>query len=368
MDNLILLAKLFDGSVLLLDPPHNQTYYSDSINSQQKVDIDKLTRKINLVKVKNIYEIFIFTSGFVLRIKISKNTTIFFVVFQQENLNFFSLETNLIRIMSDKKILCQALYAAYTKKQTPRKQILFRKLDTDFSTNYDLLLNDHRLGDISIISTNLMMAINDSDEKSFKIFLNQFINLPINGKRLSYGDLTRGEKNVLISYVSIIHRNIITHGYPTNLSLKLQSVIVNKIELSSHFTNLKKILIDLGWLYFREMKKFNQKHGLPTADIIKNYIDAHTNQKLTLNDIAFTLTIPINNLNPIFKEKYHESIKSYIIHRKIEEAAQLLINTDLSISDIAENLAFASVSHFTSSFKHAKNITPKKYRNRLGIS
>lgn len=358
MDNLILLAQLFDGSVFLIGSPNDDVYYANSINDEKKIDIDKLIRKVANLEIKNVYEIFIFTDGFILRIAATKKTTILFVVLQQENLNSLSLETNLMRVMSDKQILCKSLYAIYTKKCPPNKQILFRKLDTNSLDN-----TDNKLDDISIISTNLMLAINESDKQTFKLFLNQFLNLPINGKHLSINSLTRGEKNILISYVAIIHRNMIVHGYPTHLSLKLQSEIVKKIELSSHFTNLSKIITDLAWLYFREMKKFNQKKHLPAANLIKNYIDKHTNEKLTLNRIASELTIPINNLNPIFKKKYFESVKSYIIHKKIQDAAQLLISTDLSINEISEKLAFASASHFTSSFRKIKNITPKRYRN-----
>lgn len=359
MDNLILLAQLFDGSVFLLDSSNSITHYTNSLNSKQKIDIARIIQHVNNLSIKNVYEMFMIKNGFVLRIKISEKQVILFVVFQQYNINSLTPEINLMRAMSNKHTLCKSLYAMYKEQTPPDKQILFRKLDDQLSNIKDLDEQKNNLNDISTISTNLMRAINDSDEQKFKLFLAQFIISPINVKRLSECDINRSKKNILISYVSILNRNVMLNGYPATLSFKLQSAIVKKIELSSHFTSFKKTIVDLAWLYFTEIKNFNQKQHTSTANQIKNYIDSHVHQKLTLTDIAFALTIPINNLNPVFKKKYSETIKVYIIHKKIQEATELLINTDLSISEIAEKLSFASVSHFTSSFKHIKNAHQK---------
>ncbi|MEX0381007.1 helix-turn-helix transcriptional regulator [Leuconostoc sp. MS02] len=362
MDNLILLAQLSEGTVFLLESSNHTCYYNDNVNNIQKITINTIINQITSLPIKNLYEMFTFDSGFVLRIQAPNQKTILFIVFQQQNLNSYNLVTTLTNILSDKLILCQSLYAIYTQKCAPKKEILLRELDTDFETNQNKVNESEELNNISKISTHLMSAINSSNEATFKIMLKRFINLPTCCSRFSTISKTRSEKDILISYIAILHRNIITHDYPTQLALELQSKLVKKIELTSHFTHFNKIIADIAWLYFTEVKIYNLKHNLSAADKIKNYIDKHLKEKLTLRKIAFSLVIPVNNLNPAFKEKYHESIKSYIINQKIETATQLLLHTDLSISEIAEELSFASVSHFTSSFKHIKNITPNHYR------
>ena len=58
---------------------------------------------------------------------------------------------------------------------------------------------------------------------------------------------------------------------------------------------------------------------------------------------------------------------AYISKIRIESAASMLINTNLSIAEIAEKTGFYDTSHLTKTFERTYGISPISYRNRKGV-
>lgn len=66
----------------------------------------------------------------------------------------------------------------------------------------------------------------------------------------------------------------------------------------------------------------------------------------------------------LFIAKYGMTPKQYIIDIRIRLAKQLLSESDLSISQIAEQSGFSNVFQFCTSFKQKVGMTPTEYRNQ----
>ena len=58
------------------------------------------------------------------------------------------------------------------------------------------------------------------------------------------------------------------------------------------------------------------------------------------------------------------SIGDYVKRKKIGYAKILLLDTNRSIQDIAEDLSFSTSSRFTETFRKITGIPPKEYRKR----
>jgi len=56
------------------------------------------------------------------------------------------------------------------------------------------------------------------------------------------------------------------------------------------------------------------------------------------------------------------TLHQYLLNYRIECAKKYLANTDLSISQIAAECGFATVSHFSNTFKEKAGISPLQYR------
>lgn len=102
-----------------------------------------------------------------------------------------------------------------------------------------------------------------------------------------------------------------------------------------------------------------------TAERIRQYLDEHFREALTLPDIGKALNISEYYLAHIFKDAFDSPPMQYVMKRRIGEAQNLLSDTDMSITDITYYLGFSSVSHFTSSFSRYVGTSPGKYRQSL---
>jgi AraC-like DNA-binding protein/quercetin dioxygenase-like cupin family protein len=95
---------------------------------------------------------------------------------------------------------------------------------------------------------------------------------------------------------------------------------------------------------------------------IKNYIDAHYVEPLSLRKIAEALRINEYYLAHTFKEIIGYSPMQYVIRRRIGEAQSLLINTDENITRIALRLGYNNSNYFQMVFNAMVGMTPGRYR------
>ncbi len=95
---------------------------------------------------------------------------------------------------------------------------------------------------------------------------------------------------------------------------------------------------------------------------IKEYIDRHYMEPITLQDMGEALNISPYYLSHVFKQMSGYSPMQYLLRRRIGEAQSLLIATDLSITRIAELVGYDTQSYFNLQFSKHVGMPPKKYR------
>jgi AraC-like DNA-binding protein len=99
---------------------------------------------------------------------------------------------------------------------------------------------------------------------------------------------------------------------------------------------------------------------------IKDYIDQHP---LEIKTIAALIDkthsqIGINLLHQGFRQVYGTRIKEYEIRKRLEAAAQLLQQDELTMQQIAAKCGYSAQSSFVRAFKDVYGITPGQWRNR----
>ncbi|WP_338357021.1 AraC family transcriptional regulator [Yeosuana marina] len=67
-------------------------------------------------------------------------------------------------------------------------------------------------------------------------------------------------------------------------------------------------------------------------------------------------------LSNLFSEITYSSIENFIIIQKIEYSKQLLLNTELNLTEIAFKLNYSSVAHLSTQFKNTTGITPSAFQ------
>ena len=89
---------------------------------------------------------------------------------------------------------------------------------------------------------------------------------------------------------------------------------------------------------------------------------------ISLEDLSTLAGVNKTTLISIFKEVYGTTPIRYINRIRLRKAKELLVNTDTSVSEIADLVGFQSIHYFSRFFKAKENCTPMEYRMRNGQS
>lgn len=113
-------------------------------------------------------------------------------------------------------------------------------------------------------------------------------------------------------------------------------------------------------------KSFSENKPAKTvADDAMLYINRHFNEDIHLSDIANHVCIDKSYLIRMFKKQYSITPVNYLIECRLNHARNLLINTSLSVKEVADMCGYNSTSFFITQFRKNFEITPSEYRQKM---
>lgn len=99
------------------------------------------------------------------------------------------------------------------------------------------------------------------------------------------------------------------------------------------------------------------------------YIEHNLGKKIELKDLADNAFLSKYHFHRIFHSVVGEPVAEYIRKRRLNKAADELLNTDNKIVDIALKYQFNSQEVFTKAFKKFYGIPPREFRrNRINMT
>ena len=117
-----------------------------------------------------------------------------------------------------------------------------------------------------------------------------------------------------------------------------------------------------------ELEKRNEKllYALNSKDIqilynVKEQILEHPETPPVINDLAVFANMSTTKLKRLFRQIFGNSIFSYYQEFRMKEAARLLKEEKLSVSDVGYKLGFTNLSHFSRVFEEHIGMKPKQY-------
>jgi len=93
-----------------------------------------------------------------------------------------------------------------------------------------------------------------------------------------------------------------------------------------------------------------------------SYINENYADRIALQDVAHYTCLSPNYLSQLFKQETGKSFLEYLTHCRVEAAKKLLIQSNLTISEIAYKLGYDMPSYFSEVFKKHEGLTPSQYR------
>ena len=95
----------------------------------------------------------------------------------------------------------------------------------------------------------------------------------------------------------------------------------------------------------------------------RQWIEAHYMDKFSLERLAGALYVNGSYLLRVFKANTGMTLLAYHNRYRCIRAAELLVGTRKSVSEIADACGFISPSHFSHVFRRVAGISPAEYRN-----
>jgi AraC-like DNA-binding protein len=94
----------------------------------------------------------------------------------------------------------------------------------------------------------------------------------------------------------------------------------------------------------------------------RNFIHEHSDEALSLAQVARAVNISPNHLSEKFKQVTGVNFVQYVARTRYEKARSLLHDLDLRVSEIAFAVGFQSLSQFNRVFKKFSGKSPTEYR------
>jgi AraC-like DNA-binding protein len=94
----------------------------------------------------------------------------------------------------------------------------------------------------------------------------------------------------------------------------------------------------------------------------KDLADGRYFEPLTVDDLARAARLSKAHFSREFRRAFGDSPHAYLLTRRLERAAALLVTTDYSVAEICLAVGLRGVGSFTTSFKRTYGVTPTAYR------
>ncbi len=92
------------------------------------------------------------------------------------------------------------------------------------------------------------------------------------------------------------------------------------------------------------------------------YIESYYTSNITVKDISDAIFVSPSYLQKIFPKIVGKTPHQYIMACRHRKACALLVNTNLSMEEVARQCGFVNSSHFSTTFKAVEGISPLAYR------
>jgi AraC family transcriptional regulator len=95
---------------------------------------------------------------------------------------------------------------------------------------------------------------------------------------------------------------------------------------------------------------------------VREHINAHLAEDLSVHDLAAMVNLPVDRFARCFRAATGHPPYAYVLDQRVACAERLLLTTGLSLAEIAQTVGFSSQSHFTSTFRRLRGLTPNACR------
>lgn len=160
-----------------------------------------------------------------------------------------------------------------------------------------------------------------------------------------------------------------TAPFGSSIAVVLSQILQLKIHESMKALYLKGKVYELLSLYFnrQEDPSLEQCPFLVDEENIrkirkaKSIIIERMSEPPSLESLSSEIGLSLKKLKEGFKQIYGDTVYSYLLDHKMEEARRMLASQKYNVNEVSLKLGYSTASHFIAAFKKKFGTTPKKY-------
>ena len=123
-----------------------------------------------------------------------------------------------------------------------------------------------------------------------------------------------------------------------------------------------------GMQYFQPVTNKMVQHTDHRIKRAIEYLNVNIKESLQLTDLADASGYSLSHFKMKFREEIGITPAEYVTMQKVDLAKKMLIESDVSITDVAFSLGFSSSNYFCTVFKKIMNCTPSNFRRNNGYT
>lgn len=168
--------------------------------------------------------------------------------------------------------------------------------------------------------------------------------------------------DILIAYVDLLtdyckQQDLYSEEYERNLK---------KWNISMDNIRSEKMLLEVTEDFIRETLE-NAAEEKKSKDIkpireIKKYIEENYMEEISLGQLAELVDMNASYLSSVFKKETGMAYSEYLILCRVKQASRLLVETNLSIGEIAHQSGYQDARYFSKQFSKQVGLKPSEYR------
>ena len=136
----------------------------------------------------------------------------------------------------------------------------------------------------------------------------------------------------------------------------LQMPVFTKEYIDSAISILEACICFIG------SENYIHLHRSAMAGRIEAYVEENLNRDITVTELSKQFHVSRQILYSIFRLEFNDTIRNFILKKRLQKAQDLLINTNRPISDVAMTVGFIDYNYFIRFFKKRIGVSPLQYR------
>lgn len=164
--------------------------------------------------------------------------------------------------------------------------------------------------------------------------------------------LSNGYEKIIETILELINLYF-QNNYGYELEVKgLIYILIAQLFRNEHISKKKKI------------SNINERKLGKIKEVLQ-FIEKNYKEQISIKELSEVANYSEYHFIRFFKSEIGMTCTEYINLFRVSKAADLLLNTSLSVTNVALEVGFENISYFIKKFKERYNISPSKYRKDL---